>query len=79
MNCAIGCKRSAQTGRRPIHIPTGTQIRLAMTISTITRTIVARPRPKAVTMSLAPSDASMNLNRYTLPARQAAMTSPSHA
>ena len=39
-NCATGCARRAQVGRRPNHTPTGTQIRVAMTISTITRIMV---------------------------------------
>ena len=33
-NCATGCTRSAQAGRRPIQTPIGTQIRLASAIST---------------------------------------------
>ena len=39
-NCASGCARRAQIGRRPSQTPIGTQIRLATIISTTTRIIV---------------------------------------
>ena len=39
-NCASGCTRSAMRGRRPIHTPIGTQIRVASAISTTTRSSV---------------------------------------
>ena len=60
-NCAIGCARRAQTGRRPSQTPIGTQIRLAMIISTTTRSSVIIPRPTAVQTSLSDSASDANI------------------
>ena len=46
-NCAVGCKRSAMAGRRPIQTEIGTQTRLAMMSRTMTRSMVINVRPKA--------------------------------
>jgi hypothetical protein len=39
-NCATGCARRAQVGRKPSHTPIGTQIAVATIISTMTRIMV---------------------------------------
>ena len=47
-NCASGCTRSAAHGRSPIQTPIGTQITLAMAISTMTRASVRTAEPERV-------------------------------
>ena len=47
-NCATGCTRLAARGRVPTQTPIGTQMQLAMAISTTTRLRVARPSRKVV-------------------------------
>jgi hypothetical protein len=53
-NCATGCTRWAAQGRSPIHTPIGTQIALAMAMSTTTRASVNRPNQPAASASAMP-------------------------
>jgi hypothetical protein len=53
-NWAIGCARSAAHGRKPTHTPIGTQIKLAMAMSAMTRVSVRKPSPMAATTSSFP-------------------------
>ena len=55
-NCATGCNRSAQRGRRPIQTPMGTQTTLATAISKRTRTIVIVASPNTQSTSPSASD-----------------------
>ncbi len=45
-NCATGCTITAALGRVPTQTPIGTQMTLAIAISTMTRASVARPSKK---------------------------------
>ncbi len=51
-NWAKGWTRSVHAGLSPIHTPIGTQITLAMAISTSTRSKVSTPRPATARASL---------------------------
>jgi hypothetical protein len=50
-NCATGCTRLAARGRVPTQTPTGTQMQLAMAISTTTRHKVTMPSRNVVPTS----------------------------
>ena len=75
-NCASGCTRRAQFGRRPIQTPIGTQIRLASAISTTTRIRVSSPSTNA-RADVGPGQSSPGRSRRSRHAAQAS-TSDEH-
>src|ERR1019366_9563678 len=60
-NCARGCARLAQAGRKPSQTPIGTQTKLASTMRTMTRNNVTRPSRTASPRSVQVNSAAANV------------------